>query len=92
MKLPPEESKILRIAPRTPRACTNDVAVVGVRGVGEVKGEGVKGVSPKAESPNPTRDVPEAHRHSHRRVTLALIAVFALIAAAALILSDRRKS
>jgi glucose/arabinose dehydrogenase len=81
MRIPPEESKVLRLAPREARACSTEIAA----------GTPAPAVAPAAKTgASPERTLHS--RSSHRRRVAAAIAVFALLVAAGVALTEARKS
>jgi glucose/arabinose dehydrogenase len=81
MQIPPEESRVVRIAPKVPRVCSADGSV-----------------APPAASaiatPKPATEVlsPMPPRRRGTRFAFLAIAAFALLVAAALVVSGSRKS
>lgn len=83
MRIPPEPSKILRLAPRAPRACSaaDGLAAPMPPRASHAVSRGEPGA----------RMAPEHFRPSRRRLVFAAIAAFALLAAAALVVTESRR-
>jgi glucose/arabinose dehydrogenase len=80
MRIPPDDSKVIRIAPKSPRLCTTDTATPPAFAM--------------TATPRVTKSpklITLGHtRRARRRVMFGAIAAFALIAAVALALTDSR--
>src|SRR5262249_50943311 len=86
MRIPPDESKILRIAPKAPRACDAAAAASSARGAASAVAP-----SPSSEVRGSSGDAfGDRPRKSRRKLTFAIIAAFALLVAAGLVLTGRR--
>ncbi len=75
MRIPPEESKVLRIAPKVPHACE----AIAAPAAGNA-----------SATPRHVPSAPLRSRPSRRKVVFAVIAAFALLVAAGLVLTGRK--
>jgi glucose/arabinose dehydrogenase len=97
MRIPPDESKILRIFPKVPMACDAAVGPAGSAGpaLGAASASAATSSSPPAAAPRTSSspsslDVAYGARRSRKKLTFAIIAAFALLVAAGLVLTGRK--
>ncbi len=92
MRIPPEESKVLRIAPREPRTCEGGAAGSAVAAASGTPSPASSLHSTHApSSPASSGDsFGTGSRRSRRKLAFAVIAAFALLVAAGLVLSGRK--
>lgn len=97
MRIPPDESKILRIFPKVPRACDASVGPAGSAGTAAPGASAASdsssqpsAVPPRMSPPSVSDSTAYNARRSRKKLTFAIIAAFALLVAAALVLSGRK--
>jgi glucose/arabinose dehydrogenase len=93
MRIPPEESKILRIAPKAPRDCERAAAGAGSAGAAAAAAPS-SSASPPATQESSRSSSGDGYgagtRRSRRKLAFAIIAAFALLVAAGLVLTGRK--
>jgi glucose/arabinose dehydrogenase len=95
MRIPPDESKILRIAPKVPRDCERAAAAAGAGSAGTAAAAPSSSATPSdTYSPRSSSSGEgygaSANRRSRRKLAFAIIAAFALLVAAGLVLTGRK--
>jgi glucose/arabinose dehydrogenase len=92
MRIPPDDSKVLRIFPKAPRACAGAPAGSGSADSPSAAPSGsatAARVSPRS-SPSADDGFATSSRRSRKKLTFAIIAAFALLVAAGLVLTGRK--